>query len=326
MKFMNMKRFASTALAGALALSMAAPAFASGTSTNTTNITGEYKPITLKVVVPQTGTATINPYGLPVDLDEETTISGQQITTGAPLVIKNQSKVALAVKAKVTGTVKGDATFDASAITDGETDKKMNVKFEAFPAPGVLDDSDQADLNAAFAALDSANAKLTATLSTTAADATGTLVLREGDEDGATQDGGAAFFRLSGTVAKAPTAAWAAADGFTASVAFTFEPSEYIGAVVLKAAGDAATVAENGTLAVTVDLPAGVRVVANSVKWTSSKEANVTVTPGTGSTTQLAATLNGVAASSSTSAKISVEFQGNDGITYRSNELSIKCV
>lgn len=321
MKFMNMKCFGATVMAGALALSLSAPAFASN---NTTNITGSYTPITLKVVVPQTGNAIINPYGLPVELDPDTVISGEQITTGAPLVIKNQSKVALAVKVKVTGTAKGDATFDASAISDTETDKKMNVKFEAFPAPGVLDDTDAADLNVMFAALKTADAKLTATLSTTAADATGTLVLREGDEDGATQDGGAAFFRLSGTVAKAPTDAWAVADGFTAAVAFSFEPSEYVGAVTLKAAGDATTVAENGTLAVTVDLPTGVRAVANTIKWTSSKEANITVTPGTGSTTQLAATLNGVAIGA-TAAKISVEFQGNDGITYRSNELSIKC-
>lgn len=323
MKFMNMKRFGATVMAGALALSLSAPAFASN---NTTNITGSYTPITLKVVVPQTGNAIINPYGLPVELDTDTVISGEQITTGAPLVIKNQSKVALAVKAKVTGTVKGDATFDASAIAAGETDKKMNVKFEAFPAPGVLDDTDAADLNAMFAALKTADAKLTATLSTTAADATGTLVLREGDEDGATQDGGAAFFRLSGTVAKAPTNAWAVADGFTAAVAFSFEPSEYVGSVTLKTAGDATTVDENGTLAVTVDLPTGVRAVANTIKWTSSKEANITVTPGTSSTTQLAATLNGVLASGTTSVKISVEFQGNDGITYRSNELSLKCV
>lgn len=323
MKSTNLKRIASTALAGAMALSMGVPAFAAD---NTTNITGKYQPITLNVVVPQTGNAIINPYGLPIELDEESVITGQQISTAAPLVIKNQSKVALAVKAKVTGTVTGTATFDAAAIPDSETSNKMNVKFEAFPAPGVLDDTDQADLNAQFAALDSANAKLTATLSTTAADATGTLVLREGDADGATQDGGAAFFRLAGTVAKAPTTAWAATDGFTAAIAFTFEPSEYVGTVTLKAAGDATTVDENGTLAVTVEgIPSGVRPVANSIVWTSSKPTNVSVT-NTSTTTAVSATLNGLVASGSTSVKISVEFQGNDGITYRSNELSLKCV
>lgn len=49
MKFMNLKRFASTALAGALALSMAVPAFAAG---NTTVISGAYEAVTLSVTVP----------------------------------------------------------------------------------------------------------------------------------------------------------------------------------------------------------------------------------------------------------------------------------
>ena len=58
MKSMNLKRFASTALAGALALSMAVPAFAAG---NTTVISGAYEAVTLSVTVPTTGKAIIKP-------------------------------------------------------------------------------------------------------------------------------------------------------------------------------------------------------------------------------------------------------------------------
>ena len=72
MKFLNKKRVASAALAGALALSMAAPAFASQSV-----ITGNYKEIRLAVTVPTTGKAVINPYGLPIALSETHNISGR---------------------------------------------------------------------------------------------------------------------------------------------------------------------------------------------------------------------------------------------------------
>lgn len=55
MKFMNKKRFGSTVMAGALALSLAAPAFAANNTSTT--ITGAYADIPIAVSVPTTGTA-----------------------------------------------------------------------------------------------------------------------------------------------------------------------------------------------------------------------------------------------------------------------------
>lgn len=320
MKFMNMKRFGATVMAGALALSMAAPAFAADTAPTTT-FTGKYEPITLNVTVPQTGSALINPYGLPVTLDEETVISGEQITTGAALLIKNQSKVALAVTAKVTGTEKGDAKLVAT-VAESDTAKNIAAKFEAFKAPGVLDDTDELELNAMFAALKSENADLSADITDSENATTGDLVLREGDEEGLTQDGGAAFIRLSGNVVKAPTAAWAAADGFEAKVVFSFEPSEYVGTVELTAA--ATEVASDGTLDITVKLPAGVKAVANSAKWTADKTTYMTVAGKTSTATEITGTVTGVKKATSAT-NITVEFVGNDGITYRGT-IAIKCV
>ena len=82
MKFMNKKRFASSVLAGTLALSLAAPALAANNTT--TNIAGSYADIPIAVVVPTTGTAQINPYGLPVSItksnDSTVDLTGQKIT------------------------------------------------------------------------------------------------------------------------------------------------------------------------------------------------------------------------------------------------------
>lgn len=374
MKYMNMKRFGSIAMASALALSLAAPAFAANTST----ITGAFEAVDLSVTVSQTGTALINPYGLPVNLTHtegsgnnattsiDGTISGEQITTAAPLTIVNASSVALAVSATVTGEATGNAVLVSdlsTGVTTGEnanTPKNIVARFEAFPAPGIdgeiianltsTTDNDkyaaQAALNEAFAALKSEDAVLTAPVLEAGDDgngtaATGTLVLREGDvsdpDAPVAQDGSVAFFRLAGEVVKNPTDAWTAAnstatppvvaDGFEATIAFTFEPSEYVGTVQLSAVE---SVAVGSTAKINVTLPTGVKAEYDTIKWTSSKTANVTVVDGTKKPTAPATavdtvtgTVSGVKSGTSKSL-ITVEFVGDDGITYRGTT-EVKC-
>lgn len=305
------RRLGSMALAGAMAMSMAVPAFAA----NETTITGTYTPIELRVVVPATGGAIINPYGLPFQLGEST-ISGQQITTSAPLVIQNKSSVALAVTANLQGTPSSGVTLEASTAStnyDTETTKKLHVVFEAFET--TLDTNNVTDndtLRPMFAALDSADAVLTGDVTTTAGDATGTLVLREAN-DGEVQSGGAAIYRLSGEVAK--KAAWAADDNFEAKVAFTFEPGEYT-----KSAGTIASQRNMGmsggadntsTMTLTPDLPSG--VTATSTTWTSSDETVIKVDTAT-ATTATTAKYKAIGAGT---ADVIVTIAGSDGLTYK---------
>lgn len=119
----NLKtRILSGVMAGVLAASMAVPAFASG---KTTKVTGTYKDIPISVVVPTTGTVTINPYKLPVNVEKSTgasvAFSGQQITS-APMSIKNQGSVSLDVAATVTGALKTGSTMTlAAATTEGDS-------------------------------------------------------------------------------------------------------------------------------------------------------------------------------------------------------------
>lgn len=313
MKFMNMKRFGSIVMAGALALSMAAPAFAS----NQTVISGTYTPITLRVTVPTTGAAVINPYGLPYTLGEST-ISGQQIVTTAPLVIQNKSSVALSVAANVTGTASNGVTLEAAGTTadySTETDKKLHVVFEAFTADTLtsLNVTDNDAIRPLFAALDSADAVLTGDVTTTPADATGAgLVLREGN-DGEVQSGGAAFFRLSGEVAKKAT--WADTDTFSATVAFTFEPGEYTKPaggtftiqreISMNAAGD-----KTATVSYAPVLPTG--VTAKTTIYSSSDTTKMTVTEDAG--------VYKINAQAAGTADLIVTIEGSDGLTYVDSE------
>lgn len=312
MKFMNMKRFASVAMAGALSLSLAVPAFAAD---NTTTITGAYTPITLRVTVPTTGTAIINPYGLPYQMGEST-ISGQQITTGAPLVLQNRSSVALGVTANVTGTASTGVTLEAAGTTadySTVTDKKLHVVFEAFKADELtsLNVTDNDVLRPMFAELDSADAVLTGDVTTTAADATGDgLVLREADANGEVQSGGAAMFRLSGEAAK--KASWEATDTFSATIAFTFEPTEYTksaGTIALARTIGVGT-ADNTTADIqfTPALPTG--VTAKTTTWASSDTTKMTIDQTSG------LKVKAVAAGTAT---LTVTIEGSDGLTYTSS-------
>ena len=107
------KRILPSILAVALLLSIAVvPTFASAGTT----VTGQYEAITIAVDVPATQTAKVNPYGMPVTLDDaaETTISGQQITS-LPIYVVNKTTVPLYVGATVVTTTKGSFALSKTA-------------------------------------------------------------------------------------------------------------------------------------------------------------------------------------------------------------------
>lgn len=325
MKFMNLKRFASVAMAGALALSLTAPAFA----TNSTNITGTYRAITLAVTVPTTGTAIINPYGLPYELSEGVSISGQQITTGAPLLIANRSAVSLSVSATAIGTVKGDFVYSATDPTTAGaggaslTTKAGLVKVQVFPATGVTQaNAEDADaLNTKFAALpdDSPDPTKDIIVGTTAATVNDIITLKKANASDELVDGGAAFFRLTGKVVKSPATAWASTDGFAVKVAFTFEPT-----VMTASAGTIAATAVDGSAgelgptsgiqdqSQVVNLTLGSGVPATLAwTWSSSDETKATV--AVDGTDSKKATVSRVGAGSAT---ITATATGDDGTVY----------
>ena len=316
MKKMSLKRFASTALAGVMAISLAVPAFAADKSTE---FTGTYEQTTLAVTVPTTGAVAINPYGLPFTMGEGNTVSGQQIATKAPLVIANQSAVALSVSVNTKGVEKGALKLVNAAPS--ATANEAQVLFQIFEAPTLAGDgvTDTETLNPLFANLKDADAKgsvavLNATDAANGTDGTDLLVLREADGEGGVQAGGAAFVRLSGKVTKKPTTAWVAADGFTATVVYTFEPSVYA-----KSAGTFGTApaldADNGTARnLTLTLPSGVTPTADGIAWTwnSSDGADVTLADASAS----GAYAVKITPNTKGAVTITATFTGTDGLTY----------
>lgn len=123
---MKFKKVATLALAGAMALSMAVPAFAAESTTNrSTAITGAYADVPIDVVVPTTGTVVVNPYGLPIELTKtdgttKVNLTGQQITT-RPMAIKNQSELDLTANVTATATAAGNLKFVAATNVGSTT-------------------------------------------------------------------------------------------------------------------------------------------------------------------------------------------------------------
>ena len=241
------KRILSSVLAVAAAASMAVPAFAAG---NETEITGTYEEVEIKVLVPATATAKINPYALDIELEDtsKTKISGQQIVTD-PAAIVNQSSMNLGVSASVLGTIKtgSDLKF-ATASTKGSgtegsddyvapaTTKSAFVYLQMKTADGLANsDIDTTKNEVKVDSLapkvaawnDAFDAEKDIVVGTKSASKENMVTLKPatgGTSKNEVVDGGIAMFRLSGDCVTAPKTDWVETDGFTVNVAFTFAP------------------------------------------------------------------------------------------------------
>lgn len=306
MKFMNLKRFGSLTMAGALTLSLAAPAFAADP---TTTIEGGFEPIPISVSVPTTGTAQINPYGLPVDFTLSDTItkvsvSGEQITS-VPLSIRNEGTTKLSVNA--TLAVATDGTGNGVSVKKGALDpdntpadkgKVINLALQVAGlsdnkyAVSSLDTTLDDNIIKAFA--DSAtwaSAKSLQAESTTAGTALADAPVAKSASAlavlGAASEGAGglvtygkdsiAVFRLTGKLNESPTKVeggndvddpWTAADKFTATVVFKFKPakSASLGLSESSITLDATTTT-NKDITATVD-PGDTELTAKSYAWT----------------------------------------------------------
>lgn len=311
MKFMNMKRFGSIAMAGALALSLTVPAFA--TSNTQTAITGTYADIPIAVDVPSTGTAQINPYGLPVTLTKSdgktVSLVGQQITT-QPLNIKNQGTVKLDVGVSsfmVVPKAGGGLSVDSTAA---DTDKQIQVNLEvvglndaalalasdAEKLPDLLIDkfadpdswTNAQVLAAPDAAKTDTATNITAAKSTSAMAVLGAVTPKtEGYTYGANS---IALFRLTGDLAEEPMTPaaggsgdptpnpWTTDDGFTATIVFKFTPHADVAASISLDKTNA-TLANAATDTLTATFaPGDSGLTVTSWAWSTSSAVTVDVT------------------------------------------------
>ena len=184
---MKFKKLVSTALAGAMALSLSVPAFAADG-----------------------------------DLEQSTNITG---STQAPIIsatqfIENASDVALKVSAEVTGTAAGNLAF-ATASTQGSRAPTTNSVFMYFEMVA----SDDGSTEPTWATAYDSKATTQILVSTKATKKADMLTLAAGTGTAAASAGGYAAFHLAGDAASTPTTAWAAADKADVAIAFTFTPT-----------------------------------------------------------------------------------------------------
>lgn len=254
MKTSKTKRIMTGALATAMSLSMAVTAFAADAPANETVIEGAYKEIPIAVTVPAKGEAQINPYGLPVEYEKSDTnkvkIANQQITT-APMGISNEGDIDLDVSATVIGTTKGAFKFVASeeAITgkgaEGDADYVapsslangfvyLQAKPTAAPATPNADGVNDAYITTCADATwtaaydEDADIPVSTIAATAVAKPLGTLkkaTLSAAGVVTAYDAGSCLAVRLAGVVTESPRTPWAAADGFTVTVSYSFKPA-----------------------------------------------------------------------------------------------------
>jgi len=232
---MKINKLLPLTLAGTMALSMAVPAFAEGETDpaapkNQTVITTTYKEIEIAVTVPTTVTAFINPYGLPMKIDEakddSPVLSGK--IASLPATVSSQCKdVDLQVGATVTATLPEDTTVKLATepLAADDTSKSIYSYLEV-ASSALTGASDAAATNTAFAT----EANWKTTQKTEAITARGVTndnlaTLKKADKDGKAVDGGVAMFRIAGDVVQTPNVAWDAKDTLTYTIQWTFMPA-----------------------------------------------------------------------------------------------------
>lgn len=251
---MKGKKLILMALAVVLTLSLAVPAIMAA---NNVTINGKYEEITVDVVLMQSGEATINPYGMPITVEDA---GGSEIglvkTAGKissyPLVMYNKTEVPLSVGATVSAENVNGVELVTTNIAASSTDKQAQVYLETKQdwTLGNLDYKLSTDTTTANF-IGTVNArKLVAAFNAweaTTYDRTKTSqVIVNPDEPTrqknmavmnagtgiAPNEGSYVLYRLGGNCVEAPDVAWNAgatggtgADGFDVKIAFTFTPT-----------------------------------------------------------------------------------------------------
>lgn len=227
------KKLLSMVLAGAMTLAVGASAIAA----NQTDITGGFKPIRLEVTVPSTGTAQINPYGLPVSIGTSGTntykLTGRQIVT-QPLGIVNNGDVALNVDATAVGEVTGktlEMRLASEPPAADDTLKNAFVYVQAEETTGRYTGTDYAASDEFLQEYSNWGATnytesddiLVATIASEKK-TLGVIGAAKDDAGDLTTPNGL-MIRLAGSCTKEPRQAWAATDTFKVTIAYTFTPN-----------------------------------------------------------------------------------------------------
>lgn len=301
---MKMKKMLSAALAGAMALSLSVPAFATETEVTmdglaegaTVEVSGTTQTASVKILVPSAGAVILNPYELDYKATETATAVNDQIISATQYVV-NESNLPVKVTTKVTGTIEG-ADFSATTAA-AETTKKVNLMF------GIGATSAKDTEPGSF------ETKALAKTETTFTDITM-------DKQGGANP--AVGYKFSGDASKNPDTPWTADDTIGATIAFTFKleggtsstpaPTPSVTATITEAAGKT-SIATSETASLTVALSDNTKSI-DSVAWSADDSgANVSL----GGSTNATETVSWVAAGGSVTITATVTYDTNKTAT-----------
>lgn len=228
------KKFISSVLAGACALSMTSIAtFAAdtaisdlgsdGAATQQVTFTSTTAMPTLKVTVPTTADVVINPYKIAVT----TPIAGNDTIMSPEYEIKNESDCGIAVSATVKATPGGAAAMATSALKGTETTKSVFM---------YLETTDTADTYYGEYVAKKVTAKKGETLTAEqeaankACDAQMVITTKETTKEIATLAAGnttaqSIFFKVQGDAVTAPKTPWVAADKVDLAMTLKITPN-----------------------------------------------------------------------------------------------------
>lgn len=243
---MKSRKLLSLALSGAMALSLAVPAFAvdptedeANTGNLTTAISGSYKETEIDVAVPKTGQVFVNPYGLAATAEKtdgtKVPLAGEVMS--APLSIRNRSTSYLSIGAEASVVIPDTSGIKlATEPLDPEaTGKSIYAQLEVVQAPASVAGLEAAVKDPMIDAIaDSATwAKSGKVVLNSRGAATGEnlAVLKPASiaNDGTVTyaPGSIALFRISGDCAGVSARdPWADTDTFTVNVVFNFAPHQ----------------------------------------------------------------------------------------------------
>ena len=205
------KRIASMAAVLALLLGLTTDAFATAGGNVTVVEADTLLPdIVIEVTVPGTGQAYIYPQGGPVDADGKVR-SGRVVSD--PAYIENKTESPLYVSVSVTGEVYAESGLTLSGSTTQGVTTRMKRAFIYFQLLAAAD-PENVDWDDSY-------------------DADKDIIVREATKAkknyvtlaSASQNERFGVFRLYGDCVSEPRDPWTEADGFTATIVFTFKPA-----------------------------------------------------------------------------------------------------
>lgn len=318
------QHFMAATMSAALALSVAAPAFA----LQNLEIKSTMRTPTINIVLPTNVGVVLNPYGMTVE-DTDLAIEAQTGQIISPtMYVQNLTEAPVRVESMASATAAGGATVVDAAPEDSTTEKQIyiGVGYQFTDDTSTAVEYDANDVVADTAATDG-----TVGSDVLVSEAAFLPGLESTDEQTENEYGVNVFqsayngneagtylaFKMAGKMTKTPATPWNESDSLSVALVFNFVPVNMPETVTV-ALADPTAVAANADITVTAPTPSGATEIPDDVtlsdhKWTVEDTTNFPLKTGTNNTS---ATLQLTPPNASKTSTVTWKAKGSDGKIY----------